>query len=149
MIDETENESFEAFKDKVPKNEFEWEGSVVLYEAGHNLFYNIAFGSGGNLDDSDIDEGYDDYIMVESYTPSEKCPPFAELIWKIQERGYIDSDTEGLDERHSGQLLLKRSEWTDGDIRRFLLKAIDFVEYIDFIEYPDNIKNMIYITSDN
>lgn len=142
MIDETEKRSFEAFKDKVPKNEFEWEGSVVLYDAGYNLFYNIAFGTGGNLDDSDIDEGYDDYIMVESYTPSEECPPFDDLIWEIQKQGYIDSDTEGLDECHSGELLLKRSEWTDGDVRRFLVKAIDF------IGYTDNVENMIYITSD-
>ena len=53
-------ESFEMFKDIVPKNKYGWEGGIVLYDAASEEFFNIAFGAGGNLDADDIDAGFDD-----------------------------------------------------------------------------------------
>lgn len=139
MIDETEKEAFERFKDIVPKNRDEWYGSVVMYDASIGMFFNIAFGCGDNLDDGDFNEGYDDYIMVERYSVTQGHT-FDEVVISAKEDGSIDSDTEGVFEEDGGQLLLKRSEWTDGDIRRFIIKAMDFIGFGD-------IDDVIYIAS--
>ena len=144
---ESDRESFERFKDMVPKNKFEWEGSIVLYDAAAEEFYNIAFGAGGNLDSDDIDEGFDDYIMVERYgLDGTKGSAF--IVVDAVDKGYVDGTTEGLREIDGGQLLLKRKEWTDGDIRRFITEALDFVGYgADCVE--NLYKYLVYIASDN
>ena len=143
----SDRESFERFKDMVPKNKFEWEGSIVLYDAAAEEFYNIAFGAGGNLDADDIDEGFDDYIMVERYGLDGTIGS-AFVVVDAVDKGYIDSETKGLREIDGGQLLLKRKEWTDGDIRRFITEALDFVGYgADKVE--NLYKYLVYIASDN
>lgn len=139
MTNDTEKESFERFKDVVPKNRDEWYGSVVMYDASTRAFFNIAFGCGDNLDDGDVNEGYDDYIMVERYSVK-KGHTFDDVVISAKSDGSIDSDTEGVIEEDGGQLLLKRSEWTDGDIRRFIIKAMDFIGFGD-------IYDVIYIAS--
>ena len=105
----SDRESFERFKDIVPKNKFEWEGGVVLYDAASEEFFNIAFGSGGNLDADDTDAGFDDYIMVERYE-LDGTKGSAFVVVDAVDKGFVDDTTEGLREVDGGQLLLKRKE---------------------------------------
>ena len=142
----SEIESFERFKDVVPKNKFEWEGGIVLYDAASEKFFNISFGSGDNLDAYDIDAGFDDYIMVGMYE-LDGTRGSAFVVVDAVDKGFIDDTTEGLREVEGGQLLLKREEWTDGDIRRFITEALDFVGYgAGSIDNP--YKYLVYIASE-
>lgn len=120
-----ENESFERFKTLIPPNPHEWEGCVVLYEAFTGDFFNVAFGSGDNIEDNNLDEGFDDYIMVEQYAPTEGAD-LDDIIYQAKTQGFIDGDTPGLREVDGGQLLLKHKEWENGDIRRFIIGALEF-----------------------
>ena len=142
----SDRESFERFKDVVPKNKFEWEGGIVLYDAASDEFFNIAFGAGGNLDADDIDAGFDDYIMVERYELDGTIGS-AYVVVDAVDKGYIDETTKGLREVDGGQLLLKRKEWTDGDIRRFITEALDFVGY-GAASIDDLYKYLVYIASE-
>lgn len=145
MFAKSDRESFEIFKGIVPKNKFEWEGSVVLYDASSDEFFNIAFGSGDNLDSHDIDDGFDDYLMVDRYE-LDGTRGSAFIVVDAVDKGYVDASTEGLREVDGGQLLLKRKDWTDGDIRRFITEALEFVGYGD--ERADNMyKYIVYIAS--
>ena len=141
-----DRESFERSKDVVPKNKFEWEGGIVLYDAASEKFFNISFGSGYNLDAYDIDAGFDDYIMVGMYE-LDGTRGSAFVVVDAVDKGFIDDTTEGLREVEGDQLLLKREEWTDGDIRRFITEALDFVGYgADKVE--NLYKYLVYIASD-
>ena len=143
---ESDSKSFEMFKDIVPKNKYDWEGGIVLYDAASEEFFNISFGSGDNLDADDIDEGFDDYIMVERYELDGTLGS-AYVVTDAVDKGYVDDSTPGLREVDGGQLLLKRKEWTDGDIRRFITEALDFVGYgADKVE--NLYKYLVYIASD-
>jgi hypothetical protein len=142
----SDKDSFERFKDVVPKNKFEWEGSIVLYDAASEEFFSIAFGQGGNLDADDIDEGFDDYIMVERYE-LDGTKGSAFIMVDAVDKGYIDGSTDGLREVDGGQLLLKSKEWTDGDIRRFIAEALDFVGY-GAANIDELYKYLVYIASD-
>ena len=142
----SEMESFEMFKDVVPKNKYDWEGGIVLYDAASEKFFNISFGSGDNLDAYDIDAGFDDYIMVGMYE-LDGTRGSAFVVVDAVDKGFIDDTTEGLREVEGGQLLLKREEWTDGDIRRFITEALDFVGYgAESIDNP--YKYLVYIASE-
>ena len=142
----SDRESFERFKDIVPKNKYDWEGGVVLYDAASEEFFNIAFGSGGNLDADDTDAGFDDYIMVERYE-LDGTKGSAFVVVDAVDKGFVDDTTEGLREIDGGQLLLKRKEWTDGDIRRFITEALDFVGY-GAASIDDLYKYLVYIASE-
>lgn len=139
-------ESFERFKDVVPRNKSDWEGGIVLYGAASEEFFNISFGSGDNLDADDIDAGFDDYIMVERYE-LDGTKGSAFIVVDAVDKGYVDGTTEGLLEVYGGQLLLKRKEWTDGDIRRFIIEALDFVGY-GAANIDDQYKYLVYISSE-
>ena len=141
-----DRESFERFKDIVPKNKYDWEGGIVLYDAASEEFFNISFGSGDNLDADDIDAGFDDYIMVERYE-LDGTKGSAFIIVDAVDKGYVDYTTEGLREVDGGQLLLKRKEWTDGDIRRFITEALEFVGY-GAESIDDLYKYIVYIASE-
>lgn len=142
----SDRESFNRFKDIVPKNKFEWEGGIVLYDAVSEEFFNISFGAGGNLDADEIDAGFDDYIMVDRYE-LDGTKGSALVVVDAVDKGFIDDTTEGLREVDGGQLLLKRKEWTDGDIRRFITEALDFVGYgAECIDEP--YKYLVYIASE-
>lgn len=143
---ESDRKSFERFKDVVPQNKFGWEGSVVMYDAAADEFYNIAFGSGDNLDSDDIDAGFDDYIMVERYA-LDGTVGSAYVVAQAVDDGYVDETTVGLKEVDGGQLLLKHKEWTDGDIRRFIMEAMDFAGY-GAAKVEDLYKHVVYIASD-
>ena len=142
----SDRESFERFKDIVPKNKYDWEGGVVLYDAASDEFFNIAFGAGGNLDSDDIDAGFDDYIMVERYE-LDGTKGSAFVVVDAVDKGFVDDTTEGLREVDGGQLLLKRKEWTDGDIRRFITEALDFVGY-GAASIDELYKYLVYIASE-
>ena len=142
----SDRESFERFKDIVPKNKYDWEGGVVLYDAASDEFFNIAFGAGGNLDSDDIDAGFDDYIMVERYE-LDGTKGSAFVVMDAVDKGFVDDTTEGLREVDGGQLLLKRKEWTDGDIRRFITEALDFVGY-GAASIDELYKYLVYIASE-
>ena len=142
----SDRESFKRFKDVIPKNKYEWEGGVVLYDAVSEEFFNIAFGSGDNLNSDDIDAGFDDYIMVERYE-LDGTKGSAFVVVDAVDKGFVDDTTEGLREVDGGQLLLKRKEWTDGDIRRFITEALDFVGYgAACIDEP--YRYLVYIASE-
>lgn len=141
-------ESFEHFKRIVPKNPVPWEGTVVLYSPWCNTFFNVAFGTGDNLSDEDIDNGFDDYIMVEQYC-LENDEDMAEVILQAKNRGYIDEYSRGLRELDGGQWLLKRREWQDGDIRRFLMEAMAFAGYSAMPRHKDiRYKDAVYLGAD-
>ena len=142
----SDRESLERFKDIVPKNKYDWEGGVVLYDAASDEFFNIAFGAGGNLDSDDIDAGFDDYIMVERYE-LDGTKGSAFVVMDAVDKGFVDDTTEGLREVDGGQLLLKRKEWTDGDIRRFITEALDFVGY-GAASIDELYKYLVYIASE-
>ena len=141
-----DRESFERFKDIVPKNKFDWEGGIVLYDEKSEEFFNISFGSGDNLDADDIDNGFDDYIMVERYG-LDGTIGLEFVVADAVDKGFVDDTTEGLREIDGGQLLLKRKEWTDGDIRRFITEALEFVGY-GAERIDDLYKYIIYIASE-
>ena len=143
---ESDSKSFEMFKDVVPKNKFDWEGGIVLYDEKSEEFFNISFGSGDNLDADDIEAGFDDYIMVERYELDGTIGPEF-VVADAVDKGFIDNTTEGLREIDGGQLLLKHKEWTDGDIRRFITEALEFVGY--GAESIDELyKYIVYIASE-
>ena len=50
-------------KSEIPRNEFDWEGGVVLLDPVTKVFYLIGFGNGTNADD--LCEGCDDYLYLE------------------------------------------------------------------------------------
>ena len=141
-------ESFEHFKRIVPQNPVPWEGTVVLYSPWCNTFFNVAFGTGDNLSDEDIDDGFDDYIMVDQYR-LEDDGNMAEVILKIKNTGCIDECSRGLREIDGGQWLLKRREWQDGDIRRFLMEAMSFAGYNAMHRHKDmRYKDVVYLGAD-
>lgn len=109
------------------RNNIDYEGCVVFYLATKDVFLKVAWGTGDNLDQSDVEEGYDDYIMVESYQRTED-EPLQPLIKSI-----VDKDGDvfermnlgtGLRELDSGMLLVKRGVLNSGDIRDHIPDAV-------------------------
>lgn len=123
-----EFDSYEHFKRIVPRNPRDWEGSVVIYSAINQTFFNIAFGTGDNLDRDDIDKGYDDYIMVDQFR-LDGTFGFGDVINNIKHAGYVEGEMAGVEEVDGGQWLLRRKDWRNGDIRRFIMEAMDFAGY--------------------
>lgn len=143
-----ERESLEHFKRIVPRNPRDWYGCVVLYSTWNDSFFNVAFGTGDNLDGDDMDQGFDDYIMVEQYAPNDEVR-MSDIINHAKNVGRIDDETPGLQEIDGGQWLLKHKDWGNGDIRRFLMEALQFAGY----GVPKDVKegmfmDVIYIGAD-
>lgn len=141
--------SYAYFKRIVPRNPIDWEGRVILYAAISEKFFRIAFGTGDNLTDDDTDEGFDDYIMADQYE-LDGYRTLGEIVGEAMVKGDIDDDTIGLKEVDGGQLLLRRSEWKDGDVRRFIMEALDFSGYKLPELVPNSIAHMdiVYIGAD-
>lgn len=123
-----EFDSYSHFKRIVPRNPTDWDGSVVMYSTVNGTFFNIAFGDGGNLDDHDLDQGFNDYIMVDQYG-LDGSKSLGDVMDAVKHNGYIDEYTEGTREIDGGQWLLRRKDWNNGDIRRFIMEAMDFAGY--------------------
>ena len=122
----TQDASLDMFSRIVPRNECDWEGEIVLLDMCEAMLYRIAFGSGDNLSEEDMDNGYDDYIMVDSYAIT-RDRPMHEVCTEIMSVGDVYDGQLGVEERDGGQMLIRRSEWKDGDIRRFIMDALEFV----------------------
>ena len=144
-----EFDSYSHFKRIIPRNSNDWQGSVVLYSAINETFFSVAFGTGDNLTDEDTDEGYDDYIMVEQYE-MDGYRTFGEIVGEAKKYGEISYGTVGLKEVDGGQLLIRRKDWDDGDIRRFIMEALDFAGYNLPELVPRELSHMdvIYISAD-
>lgn len=130
----------------IPENPFPFEGGVTLFATNLNVFYHIWFGSGDNLDEEDIEEGYDDYMNIDVYEWNGERP-LMEVINEIRENdGYID-DIDGLEDTDGGMMLIKRADYNNsGDIRDYLENALDFGNYgADDIE--NLYKDLIFITA--
>ena len=130
----------------IPENPFPFEGGVTLFSTNLNMFYHICFGSGDNLDDDDIELGYDDYMNIDVYKWNGERP-LLEVINDIKENdGYID-EVEGLRETDGGMMLIKRADYNhSGDIRDYLVNALDFGNYgADTVE--NLYKDLIFITA--
>ena len=123
-----EFDSYNHFKRIVPRNPTDWEGCVVMYSTIGGTFFNIAFGTGDNLDGDDMDDGFDDYIMSDQWQ-LDGTRDLVDVIDDIKHKGYVDEFVEGVESVEGGQLLLMRKEWRNGDIRRFIMEAMDFAGY--------------------
>ena len=123
-----EFDSYNYFKRIVPRNPVDWEGSVVMYSTINQTFFNIAFGTGDNLDGEDMDQGFNDYIMVDQFE-LDGTFGFGDVVNNIKHAGYAEGDMAGLDEIDGGQWLLRHKDWRNGDIRRFIMEAMDFAGY--------------------
>lgn len=124
-----QEESFERFKDIIPKNEKDYYGKVVMFDDRANEFFVVEFGTGDNLDSHDIGEGYDDYIFAVRYAALDDGMPVAAVTEEFQKNEDPDG-IGGIVEVGGGQWLLRRSEWEDGDIRRYIMDAMEFAGYL-------------------
>ena len=130
----------------IPENPFSFEGCVTLFSTDRNMFYHIWFGSGDNLDEDDIDNGFDDYMNIDAYKWNGERP-LMEVINNIRENdGYID-EVDGLEDTDGGMMLIKRADYNNsGDIRDYLENSLDFANY-----GADNVeslyKDLLFITA--
>ena len=130
----------------IPENPYPFEGGVTLFSTNLNMFYYIWFGSGDNLNEEDIDNGYDDYMNIDVYKWDGERP-LMEVINDIRHNdGYI-ADVEGLEESDGGMMLIKRADYNNrGDIRNYLENALEFGQYgADKVE--NLYKDLIFITA--
>ncbi len=135
-----------------PRNKFDYQGRVVLFDTVANVFYNFSFGTGDNLDDEDTDEGFDDYFMVDSWEWDEKTR-LADIFNEIR-MGVDMEEVDGIDEIDGGQLLIKRKEFGDsGDIRTYIPACLEFGGYYGDISRDtkpeDYYKTLIHVHSED
>ena len=130
----------------IPENPFPFESGVTLFSTDLNMFYHIWFGSGDNLDEEDIDNGFDDYMNIDAYKWNGERP-IMEVINNIRENdGYID-EVDGLEDTDGGMMLIKRADYNNsGDIRDYLENALEFGNYR--ANDDENLyKDLIFITA--
>jgi len=145
---ETEDISMRAFGSIVPRNLDDWFGNVCLYDAGSKKVYQITFGSGDNLTEEDIHEGYDDYIMVERYGLDGDAA-LEDILSELKENGGYADMVHGLEEEDGGQMLLKRSEWSSGNIVLFISDALDFCGGYPVPTEVTDYSDLIYVAGSN
>ena len=115
----------------IPRNTFDFEGGVVLFAKDSDTFYHIWFGSGDNLTDEDIEDGYDDYMNYEVYRLVNGMS-FDDVVPFIKEAdGYLDVvEGLGIEEEDGGMMLIKRDDYgNSGDIRDYLENALEMANY--------------------
>lgn len=130
----------------IPENPFPFEGGITLFSTQLNEFYHIWFGSGDNLDEEDIANGFDDYMNIDVYK-WDGIRPLMEVVNEIKENdGYID-EVDGLMDEDGGMMLIKRSDYNNsGDIRYYLENSLEFGNYgADKVE--NLYKDLIFITA--
>ena len=99
-----------------------------------------------DLDEEDIDNGFDDYMNIDAYKWNGERP-LMEVINNIRENdGYID-EVDGLEDTDGGMMLIKRADYNNsGDIRDYLENSLDFANY-----GADNVeslyKDLLFITA--
>lgn len=136
-------DTLERFSEVVPRNEVDWYGSVLLWSTRLRQLFSISFGSGDNLDSEDRKEGFDDYLVIDR-TALDGTRCLEDILEEVRSEGTADESTEGLMPVDGGMLLIRRSEWKDGDIRRFIGEALEFVGY-ELGDFNRNYSDIIYI----
>ena len=117
---------------EIPRNRFDYEGGVVLFHPGMG-FARIAFGTGENLDQDDLEQkdshGHciDDYMYISTYGG-------------LQDMGW---DGLCLQEKDGGLMLFSHDTYKSGDIREMLEPSLDF------IGWPDRLEEYVYISEDS
>lgn len=138
--------SLEYFKRLVPRNPIDWIGNVVLYSTWNQEFYNVAFGDGTNLTESD--SGFNEYIMADSYE-MDGTVPLEDIIAHAKNEGRIIGDEPGIKPVDGMCWTLRRREWRDGDIRRFLMEGLICAGYGVAGAFDDwSYRDIVYIGSD-
>jgi len=110
----------------LPRNDYDYEGGLTLYSVKDKLFYRIVFGTGDNLLHEDIEAGYDDYLMIDTYKVDEHTP-LSRVFSQLNE--YEIDDVDGVEEVYGSQLLVRRKDYETGDIRAYLADALDEIGY--------------------
>ena len=90
--------------ENIPRNKYDWQGGVVLFDPQTKVFYLLGFGNGTNGDD--LCEGCDDYLYLEY--------------------GRLVRDTIEVDDGGELDFNRRKSKY-DGDIRNALKDALDFL----------------------
>ena len=111
----------------LPRNRYDYEGGMVLYATREEVFFKVVFGTGDNLLAEDRREGYDDYLMLDSYGLMSGVP--VSRVFDQLRSGTEIEDVEGLVERDGSQMLVRRGEYGTGDIRAYLENALDMIGY--------------------
>ncbi len=111
----------------LPRNRYDYEGGMVLYATRAEVFYRVVFGTGDNLLAEDRREGYDDYLMLDSYGLMSGVP--VSSVFDQFRAGVEIEDVEGLVELDGSQMLVRRGEYGTGDIRAYLENALDMIGY--------------------
>lgn len=95
-----------------------WDAAVILYRPNVGLI-RVAFGSGDNLVDEDIEQKdvngnrIDDYLYITTYeAPAEESGSAS---------GIVFPETDG------GIMLFSHKSWPSGDIRDMIPEALDFM----------------------
>lgn len=112
-----------------PRNNFDYEGGIVVYFPGTSQFLRVFWGVGDNLTREDTKKGYDDYIIYDCYGHTGKRP-LSEIMQRIRDNdGYLDTVSENdegcLAECDGGMLLVKRKKKKSGDIRDYILDVME------------------------
>ena len=90
--------------ESIPRNKYDWQGGVVLFDPQTKVFYLLGFGNGTNGDD--LCEGCDDYLYLEY--------------------GRLVRDTIEVDDGGELDFNRRKSNYA-GDIRNALKDALDFL----------------------
>ena len=110
-----------------PRNRYDYEGGMVLYATKDEVFYRVVFGTGDNLLAEDREEGFDDYLMLDSYGLMSGVP--VSRVFDQLRTGVEIEDVEELVEFGGSQMLVRRGEYGTGDIRAYLENALDMIGY--------------------
>ena len=112
-----------------PRNNFDYEGGIVVYFPDTSQFLSVFWGDGSNLTGEDRRKGYDDYILYDCYGHTGKRP-LASVMASIRRLGgCLDSveeyDPGCLAEVDGGMMLVKRKKKKSGDIRDYILDVME------------------------
>lgn len=117
---------------KIPKNKFDYEGGVILFHPGRREFVRIAFGTGDNLTQEDLEtkdsngNSVDDYMYLTTYD-------------ELQDMGW---DGLCLQEKDGGMMLFSHKTYRSGDIREMLTPSLDF------LGWPDSVGEYVFISGE-
>lgn len=130
-----------------PRNSQDYCGSITLFSVKTHFVFRFDFGTGDNLDDSDRENGYDDYINYDVYRWDGKTN-LTDIFIKLKSDEYMEN-IDGLEEVDGGMLLLKHADYEDsGDIRSYLAASLDMAGYVwDGGDKTDIYNDLIHIAS--
>ena len=129
-----------------PRNSVDYMGGIVLFDVDERVFFRLEWGIGDNLLREDRAAGYDDYVNYEAWKLD--SGPVAAAFRLAAEYGgdfeAIDGDSKDLgvcvSQIDGGMMLVKRKDKKTGDIREYVLDAIEMM----FDSRPTG-ENMLYV----